>query len=67
MTSRRQVMGSDLSAVTKPRVGLKPTTVLSSAGWRMLSRVSVPKMAVDSLGAVATAEPELLPPNEDLG
>ena len=60
-------MGIVSLAVTKPCVGLKSTTLVSSAGRRVLSHVSVPKMTIGSLGAVVTAEPELLPPSEELG
>ena len=45
-----------------PLVGFTPTRLLSAAGTRPEPAVSVPRAKLTRPRAVATAEPELLPP-----
>src|SRR6201994_3298458 len=47
---------------TRPRLGLRPTMLLSIAGTRPEPAVSVPSASGTSPAATATAEPELEPP-----
>src|SRR5918997_6525255 len=50
--------------LTRPSVGLIPTTELTDAGQTIEPSVSVPTATVARLAAMATAEPELEPQGE---
>src|SRR5258705_12528408 len=50
-----------------PRLGFRPTILLSSAGIRPEPAVSVPSASGTSPAAPATAEPELDPPGISFG
>src|SRR6266849_5983438 len=54
--------GTTPAVETKPRLGLRPTILLSMAGTRPEPAVSVPSASGTSPAATATAEPELDPP-----
>ena len=54
--------GTMPAALTRPRVGLRPTMLLNEAGTRPEPAVSVPKANETSPAETATPEPELDPP-----
>ena len=54
--------GNTPRVLTKPRVGLIPTSPLNAAGTRPLPAVSVASANGTTPAATATALPELLPP-----
>src|SRR5918994_3499182 len=54
-------MGITPARLTRPSVGLTPTTELTDAGQTMEPSVSVPTATAAKLAAMATAEPELEP------
>ena len=54
--------GTTPAAETRPRLGLRPTTLLKAAGTRPDPAVSVPSASGTSPAPTATAEPELDPP-----
>src|SRR6185437_16636027 len=54
--------GTTLDMLNRPRVGLRPTTLLNAAGIRPEPAVSVPRAKLTRPAATATAEPELDPP-----
>src|SRR6202051_1962912 len=54
--------GTTPAVETSPRLGFKPTMLLSMAGTRPLPAVSVPSASGTSPVDTATAEPELDPP-----
>src|SRR5687767_14345892 len=54
-------MGITPEQLTRPRVGLMPTTELTDAGQTIEPSVSVPTAAAARLAATATPEPELEP------
>src|SRR5262249_24708962 len=60
-SSERQA-GTTPRVLTRPRVGLSPSTLLNAAGTRPDPAVSVPSEKLTSPAATATAEPELDPP-----
>ena len=55
------------SRLTRPRVGLIPTTMLAVPGLRIDPDVSVPTATVTRLAATAIPEPELDPPGVNTG
>src|SRR5262245_12705996 len=60
-SSDRQA-GTTPRALSSPRLGLMPTTLLNAAGTRPDPAVSVPSANDTSPAATATADPELEPP-----
>src|SRR6185369_911931 len=54
--------GTTPAVETRPRLGLRPTMLLSIAGTRPLPAVSVPSASGTRPAATATADPELDPP-----
>ena len=65
-SSERQA-GTTPAVETSPRLGLRPTMLLSPAGTRPEPAVSVPSASGTSPAATATAEPELDPPGISAG
>ena len=59
--------GTTPAVETRPRLGLRPTMLLSAAGTRPEPAVSVPSASGTSPAATATAEPELDPPGMSFG
>ena len=59
--SWRGEIGTMPSPLTRPSVGLRPTTPLREAGARIEPLVSEPMAAAHRLAAVATADPALEP------
>ncbi len=59
--------GTTPAVETSPRLGLRPTILLNSAGTRPEPAVSVPSAAGTMPVATATAEPELDPPGTSFG
>src|SRR5215210_8462769 len=57
-------MGITPERLTRPSVGLMPTTELTEAGQTIEPSVSVPTATAARLAATATAEPELEPHGE---
>src|SRR5215211_8555988 len=57
-------MGITPVRLTRPSVGLIPTTELTEAGQTIEPSVSVPTATAAKLAATATAEPELEPHGE---
>ena len=57
----------DAAVETSPRLGLRPTMLLSAAGTRPEPAVSVPSASGTRPAATATAEPELDPPGMSVG
>ena len=65
--SRVRQAGTTPWVETSPRLGLRPTMLLSMAGTRPEPAVSVPSASGTSPAATATAEPELDPPGISFG
>ena len=65
--SRVRQAGTTPKVETSPRLGLRPTMLLSIAGTRPEPAVSVPSASGTSPAATATAEPELEPPGISVG
>jgi hypothetical protein len=62
MQSRLRHAGTRPRVLSRPRLGLSPTTLLSAAGTRPEPAVSVPSAKLTRPSATASAEPELEPP-----
>ena len=62
MWSSDQLSGSTPRLLTRPNVGLRPTTPQSEAGMRIEPPVSVPSATGHSPAATEAPEPELEPP-----
>ncbi len=60
--SRVRQAGTRPAVDTSPRLGFRPTMLLSMAGTRPEPAVSVPSAMGTRPAATATAEPELEPP-----
>src|SRR5438876_2610359 len=54
--------GTTPRALTRPRLGLRPTMLFNPAGTRPDPAVSVPRAKLTSPRATATADPALEPP-----
>ena len=59
--------GTTPAVETSPRLGFRPTMLLSPAGTRPEPAVSVPSASGTRPAATATAEPELDPPGISAG